>query len=89
MDPLKHTQYTLLNEILQLLIETFNITTSCFSSPITCPTQLNQYYSLHLRDFIFGSKGQAFSHKRRNIGFAHPHGTENTQKAIHWARLAA
>jgi hypothetical protein len=78
MDPLKHTQYTLLKEILQLLIETFNITTSYFSLPITCPTQLNQYYSPHSRDLIFGSKRQAFSHKWQNIAFTHPHGIENT-----------
>jgi hypothetical protein len=39
-DPLKQTQYTMLDKILQLLIETFNITTSYFSSLVTCPIQI-------------------------------------------------
>jgi hypothetical protein len=31
----------------------------------------------------------AFKHKWIGSGYAHPHNKENTQKAIHWARLAA
>jgi ribonuclease HI len=33
--------------------------------------------------------GPAYSHKWKNIGYAHPHNKENTHKAIHWVRLAA
>jgi hypothetical protein len=36
-----------------------------------------------------GLKGLAYSHKWRNVGYAHPHNTENAYKAIHWARLEA
>jgi hypothetical protein len=31
----------------------------------------------------------AYSRKWQNIGYAHPHNTENVHKAIHWARLTA
>jgi hypothetical protein len=86
-NPLKNSQYTLPSKILDLLIETFKITTSYFSSPVTCSTMINTFYSPFQRDSIFGSKGQAYSHKWQNIGYAHPHNTENTHKAIHWARL--
>jgi hypothetical protein len=87
--PSQKSQYTLPLEILDLLIETFKITTSYFSSPITCSTKIDTFYSLFQRDSIFGSKGSAYTHKWQNIGYAHPHNTENTHKAIHWARLAA
>jgi hypothetical protein len=88
-NPLKRSQYILPSEILDLLIETFKITTSYFSSPVTCSTKINTFYSPFQRDSIFGSKGPAYSHKWQNIGYAHPHNIENIHKAIHWARLAA
>jgi hypothetical protein len=66
-----------------------NIKTSYFSSPVTCSTLINTYYSPFQRDSIFGSRGNAFKHKWIGSGYAHPHNKENTQKAIHWARLAA
>jgi hypothetical protein len=88
-NPLKKSQYTLPPEILDLLIDTFKITKSYFSSPVTCLTKINTFYSPFQRDSLFGSKGLAYSHKWRNIGYAHLHNTENTHKAIHWARLAA
>jgi hypothetical protein len=69
-------------------METFKITTSYFSSPVTCSTKINTFYSPFQRDSIFGSKGPAYLHKWQNIGYAHPHNKENTHKAIHWARLA-
>jgi ribonuclease HI len=50
---------------------------------------INNFYSPFQRDVIFGSKGPAYTHKWQNNGYAHPHNTENLQKAIHWARLAA
>jgi hypothetical protein len=83
--PLKKSQYTLPLEILDLIIETFKITTSYFSSLVTCSTKINNFYSPFQRDSIFGSKGLAYSHKWQNIGYAHPHNTENTHQAIHWA----
>jgi hypothetical protein len=87
-NPLKKSQYTLPSEILDLLIETFKITTSYFSSPVTCSTKINTFYSPFQRDSIFGSKGSAYTHKWQNIGYAHLHNTENTHKAIHWAQVA-
>jgi hypothetical protein len=88
-NPLKKAQYTLPLKILDLLIETFKITTSYFSSPVTCSTKIDTFYSPFQRDSIFGSKGSAYTHKWQNIGYAYPHNIENTHKAIHWARLAA
>ena len=56
--------------------------------PLTCPTQLTQYYSPHNRDKIFGSIGHAQSYKWKGIG-AHPTDHNTTIEAIHWARMAA
>jgi hypothetical protein len=62
-NPLKKSQYTLPLEILDLPIETFKISTSYFSSPVTCSTKINTFYSPFQRDSIFGSKGSAYTHK--------------------------
>jgi hypothetical protein len=88
-DPLKLAQYTIPTPILNFLITSFNINQSYFSSPVTCPIQLNQFYSPFSQDKIFGSIGKAFDHKWKGIGYAHPHNTIDLQHAIHWARLAA
>jgi hypothetical protein len=74
--------------MLNHLITTFNITHSYFSSSITCSTLLKQFYSPFPRDCIFGSIGNAFSHKWTGCGFAHPPSPLLPQ-AIHMARLAA
>jgi hypothetical protein len=87
--PLNKSHYTLPTEILNQLTTKFNIKTSYFSSPVTCSTLINNYYSPFQRDSIFGSSGTAFKHKWSNNGYAHLHNKENIQKAIHWARLAA
>jgi hypothetical protein len=86
---LKKSHYTIHTKILDQIITLFNIKTSYFSSPVTCPTLINTYYSPFQRDSIFGSRGTAFQHKWLGNGYAHPHDKENIQKAIHWARLAA
>jgi hypothetical protein len=88
-EPLKKSHYTIPTEIIDQIITLFNIKTSYFSSPVTCSTLINTYYSLFQRDSIFGSRGNAFNHKRLGNGYAHPHNKENIQKARHWARLAA
>ena len=88
-DPLKRAQYTLSSPILDLLITTFNINHTYFSSPVTCPTHFSQFYSPFSRDIIFGSLGKAFAHKWQGIGYAHPHNATDLQQAIHWVRLAA
>jgi hypothetical protein len=78
-----------LTPVLDLLITTFNINHSYFSSPVTCPIQFTQFYSPFSRDIIFGSLGKAFDHKWQGIGYAHPHNTTDLQQAIHWACMAA
>jgi hypothetical protein len=88
-DLLKNSHYTLPTEILDQIITLFNIKTSYFSSPVTCSTLVNTYYSPFRRDSIYGSSGTAFKHKWLENEYAHPHNKENIQKAIHWARLAA
>ena len=88
-NPQKNTHYNIPINILDTLITTLNISQSYFSSPLTCPTQIIQFYSLYTRDKIFGSFGTAFQYKWKGIGYAHPHNEETTHQAIHWARLAA
>jgi hypothetical protein len=88
-DPLKESHYTIHTEVLDQIITLFNIKTSYFSLPVTCSTHINNFYSPFQRDSIFGSRGTAFQHKWIGNGYAHPHNKENTQKAIHWAHLAA
>ena len=88
-DPLKLSQYTLPTDILNHILDSFQITHSHFSSPVTCPTSLRQFSSPYPRDKVFGSIGTAFQHKWKGHGFAHPHTEKNTQQALHWARLAA
>jgi hypothetical protein len=86
-DPLKESHFTLPIELLDQIITIFNITTSYFSSPVTCSTLINTYYSPFQRDSIFRAKGTAFKHKWLGNGYAHPHNKENLQKAIHWPAL--
>jgi hypothetical protein len=88
-DPLKKSYYTIPKEILDQIITLFNIETSYFSSPVTCSTLVNTYYSPFQKDSIFGSKGIAFKQKWLDNGYAHPHNKENIQKTIHWAQLTA
>ena len=70
-------------------MDSFHITHSHFSSPVTCPTSLRQFSSPFPRDKVFGSIGTAFQHKWLGNGYAHPHTEQDTQQALHWARLAA
>ena len=88
-DPLKFSQYTLPNDIFTHVIDSFQITHSHFSSPVTCPTSLSQFSSPYLRDKVFGSIGTAFQHKWIGNGSAHPHTEDYANQALHWARLAA
>ena len=88
-DPLKLSQYTLPTDILNHILDSFQITHSHFSSPVTCPTSLRRFSSPYPRDKVFGSIGTAFQHKWKGHGFAHPHTEKNTQQALHWARLVA
>jgi hypothetical protein len=69
---LQKSHYTLPTEILDQIITLFNIKTSYFSSPVTCSTLVNMYYSPFQRDSIFGSQGTAFKHKWLDNGYAHP-----------------
>ena len=87
-DPLKFSQYTLPNAILENFINTFQITHSYFSLPVTCPTTLTQFHSPYPRDDISGSVSKTFQHKWRGHGYAHPHTDTETQQALHWACLA-
>lgn len=87
-NPLKYTQHTNPEPILNYLTSTYNITHSYFPSLVTCPTNVNTYHSPFPRDVIFASLGPTFIHKCTRNGLVHPPNLELTQKAIHWARLA-
>ena len=76
-------------EITKTLINSFKITHSYYSSPLTCPIQLTQYHSPHNRDILFGSMGHANSSRWSGIGLAFPTDHHTTVEAIHWARIAA
>jgi hypothetical protein len=76
-------------QILEEIIGQFQITHSYFSSPITCHTNLKQFYLPHQRDQIFGSMGQAFDYKWQGSGYAHPPNHELTIQALQWARLVS
>ena len=80
-DPLKLAQYTLPNAILEHIIDSFQVTHSHFSSPVTCPTSLKQLSSPFPRDKVIGSIGTAFQHKWIGNGYAHPHIETDTQQA--------
>ena len=80
---------TLHPDIIRLLIDSFQITHSYYSSPLTCPTKLTQYNSPHNCDIIFGSLGHAQSSRWKGIGLAYPTDHKTTLEAIHWARMAA
>ena len=88
-DPLKLAQYTLPNNIIENIINSFHITHSYFSSPVTCPTTLRQFSSPFSQDKVFGSIRTTFQDKWIGNGYAHPHTEMDTQQALHWARLAA
>ena len=62
-NPQKNTHYNIPMNILDTLITTLNISQSYFSSPLTCPTQITQFYSLYTRDKVFGSLRTAFQYK--------------------------
>ena len=88
-DPLKTSQHTLPQNLLDSIIQILNISHSYFSSPTTCFTLTKNFYSPFARDKFFGSLGTAFQYKWKGIEYAHPHNEEMTQQAVHWARLAA
>ena len=75
-------------EITKVLINSFKITHSYYSSPLTCRTQLMQYNSPHTRDIIFGSMRHAKSSRWTGLGLACPTDHNTTLEAIHWARMA-
>ena len=68
-NPLKLSQYSLLNAILDHLISSFQITHSYFSSPTTCPNTLKQFYSPFLIETVFGSLKRTFQHKWQGHGY--------------------
>ena len=91
--PKKHNpnnnHQTLHPSTLQALIETYNITHSYYSSPLTCPITITQYNSPHNRDIIFGSTGHTHSSKWAGVGLAHPPYLKTAITSIYWARMAA
>lgn len=81
--------HTLHPDITKLLIESFKITHTYYSSPLTCPTQLTQYNSPHSIDILFGSMGHAKSSCWKGKGLVFPTNHNSILEAIHWARMAA
>lgn len=81
--------HTLHQSIVKLLINSFNVTHSCYSSTLTCPSQLIQYKSLHTMDVLFKSTWLAKSSNWSSKGLTYPIDHQNTLEAIHWARIEA
>lgn len=67
-----NNHHTLHLDISCLLIDSFKITHSYYSSPLTCPTQLTQYNSSHNQDIIFGSLRHAQSSMWKKDRLAYP-----------------
>ena len=88
-DPLKNSQHALPKALLDHITMSFKITKSYFSSPVTCSTYVTKFFSPFPRDKIFGSLGNAFSHRWQGIGYAHLHNETEAQTTIHWAKLGA
>ena len=88
-DPLKYSHHSIPRILLDYITTKFNITHSYFSSPVTCSTLIQEFYSPFPKDKIFGSIGHTFSYKWKGIGYAHPYNEKEVETAIHWARLAA
>jgi hypothetical protein len=86
---LNSAQYTLPTAILNHILDSFQITHSYFSSPVTCPTNIHKFYSPFTRDKIFGSLGTLFQYQWQGLGYAHPHNAQDAQQVLHWAQLAA
>ena len=86
---LNNLHHTLHPTITKTLIESFHITHSYCSSPLTCPTQLTKYSSLHNRDKILGSMRTAQSFKWQGTCIAYPTDHHTTVEAIHWTIVAA
>ena len=82
-----NNHHTLHPEITKVLIESFNITHSYYSSQFACPIQLMHYNSPHNHDIIYKSLGQAKSSKWKGIGLTYPTDHNTTLEAIHWARM--
>ena len=80
---------TLHPSTLQALIETYNITHSYYSLPLTCPITITQYNSPHNRDMIFGSTNHTYSSKWAGVGLAHPLDLKTAMTSIQWACMAA
>ena len=59
-DPLKYSHYSIPKILLNHIITYFNIIHSYFSSPVTCSTLIQKFYSPFSRDKIFGSIGNAY-----------------------------
>ena len=83
------THNTLPPSILAFLIDSFSLTHSYYSSPLTCPLELHNYHSPHPRDAIFGAHGTAYSTQWAGRGLAHPPNSQTAVEALHWARMAA
>jgi hypothetical protein len=88
-DPLNSAQYILPTAILNHIFDSFQITHSYFSSPVTCPTSIYKFYSPFPRDKIFGSLGPSFQYQWQGLGYAHPHNAQDAQQVLYWARSAA
>lgn len=90
----KNIQYNNLHHILhpniiKVLINSFKITHSYYSFPLTCPIQLTQYNSPHYRDVLFGFMRHVKSSCWTRIGLEFPRDHNTTLEAIHWTRMAA
>jgi ribonuclease HI len=80
---------TLPQQLLQHLTNSYSLTHSYYSNPLTCPYNMHQFYSPHARDRVFGSLGDSTKIQWNGHGFAHPPDQKNALTAIHQARMAA
>ena len=80
---------TLHSTTLKSLIETYQITHSYYSSPLTCPITLTNYNSPHNTYIIFSPTAYAHSSKGACNGLTYPPYHIFATMAIHWACMVA
>lgn len=76
-------------QLLQHIINTYNLQHSYYSSPLSCPIGITKYFNPHHRNLFFGSTRLARRHKWMGRGYAHFHNAQLATKARHWVQIAA
>ena len=74
---------------MKAILEAFNISTERFASPLNVHCSTNRYFSLHSRDCLFGSSGDAYSFRWiEGYQFNPEYAPDAIKLALQWAAYA-